>query len=236
MTALPIEVTRLVKDHGPLTKRVPLADGTIVNVPANAKIRAINTKTRAKSVQQKPAPGRLRVISTHSHADRGLDAYWTPPEATTALLKIESVPRSVADPACGSGAILDVLRAAGHIVRGADIVDYGWPHTVVRDYLAGTVAMNGVAIVTNPPYRLAQRFIEKALGDGTRFAAFLLRLNFPEIHAPEGIFRDAPALKGLGVLAPAADDAQARMDRFQGAFESLLRVVRLGRVQREGPP
>ena len=58
-------------------------------------------------------------------------AGWTPirtaPEATTALLKIESVPRSVADPACGSGAILDVLRAAGHMVHGSDIVDYGWP-------------------------------------------------------------------------------------------------------------
>jgi hypothetical protein len=139
------------------------------NAERNAKIRANNAKNRAKTAHEKPASGRLRVNSTHSHADRGLDAYWTPPEATTALLKIESVPRSVADPACGSGAILDVLRAAGHIVHGSDIADYGWPHTVIRDYLAEPVEMNGVAIVTNPPYRLAQKFIQKALDDGTRF-------------------------------------------------------------------
>ena len=115
-----------------------------------------------------------------------------PPEATTALSKIESVPRSVADPACGSGAILDVLRAAGHNVHGADIVDYGWPHTVVRDYLAGPVEMNGVAIVTNPPYRLAQKFIQKALDDGTRFAAFLLRLNFLESMRRKEFFETHP--------------------------------------------
>jgi len=115
-----------------------------------------------------------------------------PPEATTALSKIESVPRSVADPACGSGAILDVLRAAGHIVHGSDIADYGWPHTVVRDYLAGPVEMNGVAIVTNPPYRLAQKFIQKALDDGTRFAAFLLRLNFLESMRRKEFFETHP--------------------------------------------
>jgi len=53
-----IEITRLVKDRGRLTKRIHLADGTIVNVPANAKIRAINTKTRAKSAQRNPRRGR----------------------------------------------------------------------------------------------------------------------------------------------------------------------------------
>jgi hypothetical protein len=82
------------------------------------------------------AGGRLRINSTHNHADRAPDAYWTPPEATAALLRIESVPRFVADPACGSGAILDVLRAAGHMVYA----DYGWLHTVIRDYLAGPPA------------------------------------------------------------------------------------------------
>jgi hypothetical protein len=39
MTALPLEVTRLVKDHGPLTKRVHLAqDGTIANDSTNCRM------------------------------------------------------------------------------------------------------------------------------------------------------------------------------------------------------
>jgi hypothetical protein len=56
---------------------------------------------------------------------------------------------------------VDVLRAAGHIVHGSDIANYGWSHTVIRDYLSGPVAMHDVAIVTNPPYRLARKFIER---------------------------------------------------------------------------
>jgi 2-keto-3-deoxy-6-phosphogluconate aldolase len=77
----------------------------------------------------------LRVNATHTYAERGLDMYATPPNTTKALLGIERLPESVADPRIGTGVILDVLNAAGHIVHGADLVDRGRPHTVVRRYL-----------------------------------------------------------------------------------------------------
>jgi hypothetical protein len=134
----------------------------------------------------------LRINNAHTHSERGLDCYWTPPEVTRALMAIEKLPVSIADPCCGSGAILDVLKAAGHIVHGADIADYGWPHTVIRDYLAGPVEMNGVAIVTNPPYRLAERFIRKAISDGCHFHAWLLRTNFLESTGRMPLWRDHP--------------------------------------------
>ncbi len=158
----------------------------------------------------------LRINATHNRADRGLDPYWTPSAATSALLKIENVPNSVADPACGSGAILNVLREAGHVVHGSDIVDYGWPHTVIRDYLAGPILMNGVAIVTNPPFRLAREFIQKSLDDRAHFAAFLLCLNFLEsvrrkkffeTHPPSRIWdssRRLPMMHRLGWAGPMA--------------------------------
>jgi hypothetical protein len=85
-----------------------------------------------------------------------------------------------------------VLKAAGHIVHGADIIDHGWPHTVIRDYLAEPVVMNGVGIVSNPPYRLALRFIQKALRDETGYAAFLLRLNFLESVKRKPFFEKSP--------------------------------------------
>jgi len=135
----------------------------------------------------------LRVNATHSHADRGLDAYWTPPQATRALMAIERLPQSIADPCCGSGAILDVLRDEGdHIVFGADVVNYGWLHCVVRDYLAEPVTMNETAIVTNPPYRLALEFIEKAHREGTQYSAWLLRLNFLESMRRKSFFEANP--------------------------------------------
>jgi hypothetical protein len=80
--------------------------------------------------------------------------------------------------------------------------------------------MNGVAIVPAVPSRA------KVHTEGPRrrhaVCRFPASAELPGIHAPEGIFRDAPALKGLGVLAPPADDAPARMDRFQGACYAWL--------------
>jgi hypothetical protein len=171
--------------------------GAPLDTEQNAKILGKYPGSREKpgiSVRDVFAgTGRPRINATHHHADRGLDAYWTPPEAVSALLRIENVPRSVAGPACGSGAILDVLRAAGHTVHGSDIVDYGWPGTVVRDYLAdAAIPLRDAAVVTNPPYRLAQEFVLKALESGAQFAAFLLRLNFLESMRRKEFFETHP--------------------------------------------
>lgn len=127
-------------------------------------------------------------------ADQPLDAYWTPPEATRALLTLERLPRSIADPCCGSGAILDVLEEAGHIVHGADIVDYGWRPgcTVIRDYLAAPIFMGDVGIVTNPPFRRAEAFIRKAIADGCRYHAWLLGTNFLESVGRLPFWREYP--------------------------------------------
>jgi hypothetical protein len=112
--------------------------------------------------------------------------YWTPPEAVIALMKIEPLPWVVYDPCCGSGAILDVLRAKGHTVFGSGH-GHGWPDTVVRDYFAEPVE-DGVAIVTNPPYAKALQFIKKAIADGCPYHAWLLRLNFLESQTRKTFF------------------------------------------------
>jgi hypothetical protein len=134
----------------------------------------------------------LRINSTHAHADRGLDGYWTCPEAVRALTVIERLPKSIADPCCGSGAILNVLEEAGHIVHGADLIDYGWRGTVIRDYLDEPVIMGDAGIVTNPPFRLAEEFIRKAFADGCRYHAWLLRTNFLESAGRLMLWRQYP--------------------------------------------
>jgi hypothetical protein len=85
-----------------------------------------------------------------------------------------------------------VLAEAGHVVHGADVVHYGWPHTVIRDYLAEPVHMADVAIVSNSPFRLAERFIRKAIADGTKYHAWLLRMNFLESIGRLALWRDYP--------------------------------------------
>jgi hypothetical protein len=137
----------------------------------------------------------MRINSRHTDAERGDDAYFTPPEATRALLAIEDVPRSVADPACGAGAILEVCKAAGYTVYGSDIINYGWPHTIVRDYLAAPIHWGDVGLVTNPPYKMALEFVQKAVTEGAPFAAFLLRINFLESARRKPFFEKHPPAK-----------------------------------------
>ena len=60
-------------------------------------------------------------------SERGDDLYETPPVAVAALLKRETLPPVVWEPACGPGAIVSVVRAAGHTVIATDLNDWGCP-------------------------------------------------------------------------------------------------------------
>jgi hypothetical protein len=55
----------------------------------------------------------------HALADRKDDLYETPDVAVRALMRVENLPLRIWEPACGRGAIVRVLRAAGqqNIVR-----------------------------------------------------------------------------------------------------------------------
>jgi hypothetical protein len=131
------------------------------------------TSERANGARQTPI--KLRINSTHSRAERGLDMYPTPPEATRSLLALESFPRVVWEPAAGDGAIVDVLRAAGHDVIASDVADYGAGFTVA-DYLTAPVPPGVEAIVTNPPFSLLLEFAAKAVRE-VPHVALLARLN-----------------------------------------------------------
>jgi hypothetical protein len=117
----------------------------------------------------------------HALADRKDDLYETPPEATRALLSVEKLPHWLWEPAAGRGAIVDVLRRAGHAVIAGDLVDYGLPlHRKGHDFLMERKApVNCEAIITNPPYKLAAQFVEHGL-DLVPRVYMLLRLAFLE--------------------------------------------------------
>lgn len=119
---------------------------------------------------------------------RGDDLYETPAEATQALLRAEKLPQYLWEPAAGPGAIVRVLRAAGHTVIGSDLVDYGEPtHFNGRDFLMERKAPDGCqGIVTNPPFKLAGEFVAHAL-ELCPLVIMLLRLSFIESERRKGI-------------------------------------------------
>jgi len=93
-----------------------------------------------------------------------LEFYPTPPEATRALLSVESFDGDIWEPACGNGHISKELIKAGYEVVSTDLAH--------REYGEGGINFLKTAkplakhIITNPPYGkhgLADAFIRKAL-------------------------------------------------------------------------
>ena len=129
----------------------------------------------AKQLDHAANPGRHRL------AARGDDVYETPIEAVPALLGVERLPDSIWEPCCGSGAIVRVLRESRFRVHATDLVDHGCPASESAvDFLLEQRAPDGVeAIVTNPPFKLADQFVVHALRLVPR-VIMLLRLAFLE--------------------------------------------------------
>lgn len=134
----------------------------------------------------------MLIQSSHSKEDRGLDAYFTPREATLSLLALEAVPNVIWEPAAGNGAIADVLEESGREIICSDIKDYGRGYPV-EDYLT-TTPRTCDGIVTNPPYKLALPFVQKAVVE-SRYVAFLLRTNFLESIGRYRFFKFNPPSK-----------------------------------------
>lgn len=115
-------------------------------------------------------------------SERGNDLYETPSVAVDALLRVENIPDVVWEPSCGPGAIVRVLRASGRVVYATDLVDYdspdqdesGWDFLMQRQ-----LPLDVKAIVTNPPFKIADKFVAHAL-DLAPKVVMLLRLAFME--------------------------------------------------------
>jgi hypothetical protein len=126
----------------------------------------------------------------HTYEARGVECYETPPAAVHALLRAEELPRRIWEPACGPGNITNVLLDQQYNVVSSDIVDYGWGHEVVDFLKIRRGTYTDRAIVTNPPYKLAQKFVEKAL-ELSPLVVMLLRLAFLESQRRSHILEES---------------------------------------------
>lgn len=136
----------------------------------------------------------LRAMSgAPSKARHEHDFYPTPPEATRALLEAEALfAGRIWEPACGQGHISKVLEGAGHKVLSSDLNDYGFGSTGVDFLLPGVPPGPINHIITNPPFSLAQEFIEQALRVATGRVCMLLRLAFLEGQKRKPFFESTP--------------------------------------------
>lgn len=138
----------------------------------------------------------FKTLGASNHADHDRqreDYYATEPAATEWLTRLEHFDGPILEPSCGEGHISRALMAAGYEVESRDLIDRGYG-TGGCDFLSiDNLAWNG-DIVTNPPYKYAQEFVEKALAiipDGRKVAMFL-KLTFCEGKARKALFQNCP--------------------------------------------
>lgn len=131
--------------------------------------------------------------TNHSEEVRASEDYYaTEPKAVEVLLEAEKFCPVIWEPACGEGHISEVLKKHGHIVTSTDLVDRGYGD--ISDFLNSDFKVEKCDIITNPPYKYALEFCQRAidvLDDGHKVAMFL-RLQFLESKRRKPFFLDNP--------------------------------------------
>ncbi|WP_197919329.1 hypothetical protein [Thiosulfatihalobacter marinus] len=124
------------------------------------------------------------VMQQRAEPRKSLDDFPTPPWATRALLEfLDSMgfmPGGVArEPAANRGHMVRPLSEFFDRVEASDVHDYGAGYPV-QDYLFGPDPDPVDWTITNPPFRLAEEFIGRALRTSREGCAFILRSAFLE--------------------------------------------------------
>ena len=137
----------------------------------------------------------FKIISASNHSDEEReenDFYATSPIALDKLYQTgELTCKNIWECACGEGHLSKVFTAQGYEVRSSDIIDRGYGD--VLDFLQVQEEWAG-DIITNPPYKYALEFAEKALQvvrPGGKVALFL-KLTFLEGKRRKPFFQSQP--------------------------------------------
>ena len=118
------------------------------------------------------------------------DFYPTPPQTTEALFKREKFVGLVWECASGDGSMARVIEKY-NLCFASDIrIDNTVCGERGRDFLLAHMLVPN--IITNPPYRLAQKFVERALVLAEYKVAMLLKLVFLEGSGRYKMFQTTP--------------------------------------------
>lgn len=145
----------------------------------------------------------MPFYGTKSYAKRGNDVYLTPESAIDQLLFVEPFEGHVLEPACGDGRIVNKLKQLHYIKK---VTAFDISEVVPEGCLGGiNFLQKGVIwscdhVITNPPYRYAEHFVDKALQCADGKVAMLLRLAFLEGQSRKEKFRKWP-LKAVYVFS-----------------------------------
>ena len=102
--------------------------------------------------------------SNHTERDRHPDDFYaTEPAAIELLLSKEKFAPEIWECACGMGHLSEVLKAHGYNVISTDLVYRGYGDPEPLNFLSETLEDFEGDIITNPPYKYALEFVERAI-------------------------------------------------------------------------
>lgn len=138
------------------------------------------------------------VMAQRAEPRNSLDDFPTPPWATRALVEhvlTGNLSSQVClEPACGAGHMARPLGDYFLRVDAQDVADYGYGS--IQDYLQFETKRRWDWVITNPPFRLAEDFIARALSHASVGCAFLVRTTFVEsVGRYNRLFKDNPPSK-----------------------------------------
>lgn len=129
------------------------------------------------------------VGSSRNNGEREVnDFYPTPKYAVKELLKLEPFTDSFFEPACGEGDISQAILEYGYKnVYSSDLINRGYGDVIDFFKYEGKAFDN---IITNPPYKCAQEFVERSKMFATNKIAMLLKTTFLESVSRYKFFKD----------------------------------------------
>lgn len=126
------------------------------------------------------------------------DFYATDPKALTLLLKKLSIDgimlnNNIWECACGMGHLSRVLEAEGYSVTSTDLINRGYGRGGIN-FIDTKDKELDCDILTNPPFKLAEKFVETAmskLSEGGKLLLFL-KIQFLEGQKRKEMFKKYP--------------------------------------------
>lgn len=133
--------------------------------------------------------------SNHINEQRAENDYYaTDPKSVEILLENEEFSSDIWECACGEGHISRTLKNRGYTVYSTDLIYRGYGAPEPFDFLSEEDSIWEGDIITNPPYKYALEFCNKALeriSDGHKVAMFL-KLTFLEGKKRREFFNEYP--------------------------------------------
>ncbi len=131
----------------------------------------------------------------YAKEDREINDYYaTEPKAVELLLEVEKFNPVIWECACGEGYISEVLKKHNYDVISTDLFYRGYGSKETLDFLNVKFKDLDVDIITNPPYKYALEFLERAVDNvktGRKIAMFL-KLQFLEGKRRKQFFLNTP--------------------------------------------